>query len=262
MGARARARVTVMLTAVPLAEFVADFHAPLVSGGATNLLAGTVIDATRAGALPANWRPADCTAAPSAQPAVVRPAVALGNAASLNSAATLTGTPPVLFGAPRADSAAYERLGPLLWQELPAVADRIEAGALSLAPAISGGTCDTAAAGNWGAPEDPAHPCFDYFPLIYAPGSLVITAGHGQGILAVDGSLTLAPGTRFTGAVLARRLDADQAEITGSVRAQSSTRVSGALRYNDCAVQRALGRSPALRRLYRYSDRWWLPGFD
>jgi hypothetical protein len=261
-GVRARSGATALVTALPLADFAADFYAPLISGGVTDLPAGTAIDATHPSAVPPSWNPADCAAVANANPPPVRAALALGSAASLNSAAVLAGTPPVLNGAPRADSADFQRLGPLLWSELALLADRTESGVLHLSPASRSGTCDTTAPANWGAPADPAHPCFDYFPLIHAPGPLIVSGGEGQGILAVDGQLTLEPGTRFTGVILARSLVADRAEIAGSVRVQSSARVSADLSYNDCAIQRALGRAPALRRLYRGPDRWWLPGFD
>jgi len=258
-GDRAIAKATALLIAIPLPELLADFFAPLVSGGATDLQAGTVIDALQHGLLPPFWSTADCAGTMTAP--TVRPAVALGPAASLNNAATLAGMPPVLYGAPRADSLDFERLGTLRWTEIATIADRVETGALSPAPAAQAGACETAAAANWGAPDDPAHPCFDYFPLIYSTGPLRITGGHGQGILTVDGALTLEPGSRFTGVILARSLSADSAEITGSVRVASSARMSARLRYNECAVGRALRRSPALRKLYRVSDRWWLPGF-
>jgi hypothetical protein len=256
----ARARSAALATAIPLTDFNADFQAALVSGGPTHVLAAATIDATRTGALPPAWSPADCAPYATQNASVVRPAVALGALASLSGAGTILGLPPVLYRAPRTDSSDFARLGPLRWSELANIADRVESGALSLAPARSGSVCDVTATGNWGAPADPAHPCFDYFPLVYSPGPLTIT-GLGQGILAVEGPLTLAPGTQFSGVILARSLDATQSEITGSVRVESSTRVSAVIRYNECAVQRALHRSPALRRVYRYAKRWWLPGF-
>jgi hypothetical protein len=256
----ARARSAVLATAIPLSDFTRDFHAALVSAGTTTILAAATIDATQTGALPPAWSPAHCAPYVTQNPSVLRPAVALGALAGLSAAGTILGMPPVLYGAPRTDSSDFARLGPLRWSELANIADRVETGMLSLAPARSGSSCDVASTGNWGAPADPAHPCFDYFPLVYSPGPLTIT-GSGQGVLAVDGRLTLAPGTQFSGVILARSLDATQSEITGSVRVEFATRVSAVIRYNECAVQRALQRSPALRRVYRYAKRWWLPAF-
>jgi hypothetical protein len=167
----------------------------------------------------------------------------------------------VLNAATRASPADFDRVGSIGRADFTAFADRIETGSLTLVPAGST-TCDTNVAGNWGAPLDTAHPCFDYLPVIHAPGDLAFS-GAGQGILIVDGNLVIAPGSAFFGAILVRgTITASGGRIVGGVRvggAGGTTRPGGTVRYDECALARAFTRSPALRRVYRTSDRLWLP---
>ena len=70
------------------------------------------------------------------------------------------------------------------------------------------GVCDTSVNTNWGAPEDPTHPCFDYFPIIYVPDGINFKTqpDHaGQGILLVgDGEAQLENGFSWYGLIMAK----------------------------------------------------------
>jgi len=80
-----------------------------------------------------------------------------------------------------------------------AVLDRIE-------PAVRPErTCDRLAPENWGAPDDPGHPCFEYLPIIHSEADLHIAArGSGQGVLLVEGDLEIDDGFQFFGVVVVR----------------------------------------------------------
>lgn len=88
-------------------------------------------------------------------------------------------------------------------------------------PVEVAGTCDTGQAWNWGDPMRPYRPCGDYLPLKGRVGPLVVDGGEGQGILVVDGDVTLRGGTIFHGFVLASgRVDVlDASAVEGRVLA-------------------------------------------
>jgi hypothetical protein len=261
---RARSTAEAILSAVPADEFWRDFHSAIVSGGDIALAAGDTIDGTNA-SLPAPWTAAECP--PASLPALgARPGLAIAaGAAATGTGGVLAGAPPVLGGAIRAAPSDFDRIGGVDAADFRAIADRFEAGSITLAATSAGSACDTTRRGNWGEPSIPGHPCHDYFPIIYSATDLSIGAGAGQGILVVDGNLQIAAGVRFYGAILVRGiLDAAGAEVHGSVRiagAAGSSRVGGSWRFEECALDRAFRLAPGMRRLYRVSDRWWLPSF-
>ena len=112
------------------------------------------------------------------------------------------------------------------------------------------GTCNTGDPQNWGAPEDPSHPCFNYFPIIHVTGNLnLIGSKAAQGILLVgdddQDDLTITGPFDFYGVVIVR----DDFVMLGPVRLYGGAIVlddlymnmlNPKLRYSTCAVDRAL----------------------
>lgn len=119
-------------------------------------------------------------------------------------------------------------------------------------PSFNGdGSCNTGDVENWGDPLNPGSTCAGYFPIIYAPGDLNLNFGVGQGILLVEGDLSVqsrfefygivivrgklktqgggAGAIHFRGAVMAANVDLEDNEIAGNAQIQ----------YSSCAVQRA-----------------------
>lgn len=261
-GVRARASAEAALSVIPVDELWLDFHSAVVSGGDVTVAAGDTIDGSNAG-IPAAWSSSECPAPVPARGA--RPGLALASpaVASVNGAA-ITGTPALLTGAARSSPSDFDRIGSVAATDFSVVADRLEAGSIALSPASPGTVCDTTLRGNWGEPTISAHPCHDYFPIVYAGTDTDIVSGQGQGILIVDGNLRIAAGVEFYGAILVRgTVDAAGAGIHGSLRiaGPGASRLGGAYRYEECALDRAFHLAPGLRRLYRVTDRWWLPGF-
>jgi type II secretory pathway pseudopilin PulG len=117
---------------------------------------------------------------------------------------------------------------------------------LSPAPVIGAdGACDPNAAANLGDPLrvlGPDSPCAMFFPVVHAEGDLQLTGGAGQGMLVVEGNLTLLAGARFTGVMLVRgsaRFE-DGARLDGIVLADRVS-LAGAseIQYSACAVEHA-----------------------
>jgi hypothetical protein len=134
------------------------------------------------------------------------------------------------------------------------------------APALDhDGKCDLSAPLNWGDPllvlaAGAELPCRDYFPVIHAPGDLHITGGAGQGILLVDGDLTIDGGFQFFGLVLVRGAlvtTGSAAHVVGAVvAARASLASATVVRYSRCALSRALlgAATPVFARAHAWVD--------
>lgn len=182
-----------------------------------------------------------------------RPGLLLSSELDLKSAAgTLEGDPPLyadsdsLLAVSKAARFWYDELGsePDLRYAADAVLPEIRPAALAE------GGCDRDAPGNWGAPNDPAHPCAGYFPVILTAGNLIIDSpGGGQGILLVGGDLTLRGGFRFSGYVITRgrlRVEASGGGVLGRAisleTGEGAVQLDGGsdLHFSRCALDRAL----------------------
>lgn len=257
-GGGAHAAVGLLTRTLLPFELAADFAAALSAAGPVELLAGAVVDGTGGSGQPADWAPSDCPPdSVLGVPGGPRPGLALPDVALVQGhpEAVLDGAPPLDFAAHLADSAAFAGLGPLGMADLARLADRVETGTLA------SGICDAAAPGMPGDPADPGSLCGDEFPLIFAPAGLTVS-GAGQGVLVVDGDLDLGPGAAFAGAILAtgRLTLAPGSSITGAARAREVS-IAGAVRFDACALARALAGAPGLGRPLRPAARSWVPIF-
>jgi hypothetical protein len=131
------------------------------------------------------------------------------------------------------------------------------------APSWTQGSCNVEDPYNWGDPRDSKSDCGHYFPAVWSQSDLVLEGVRGQGVLMVNGDLTLGGGVEFRGPVLVNgtlRTSGAGGQITGAViaRAASFGRAgvlgSPVVRYSSCAVNRALTQSAALVPL---AERGW-----
>jgi hypothetical protein len=170
----------------------------------------------------------------------------------------IKGSPLVSISSAAMDTNTYFYYGGLTWADLVSMADKSVNGTLTgVAPSYLSGACKTNDNRNWG---DPARnlltpgACENYFPIIYAPGDLAINGNVGQGILLVNGTLSIQGGFTFYGPVIARgtvKLTGTGNHINGSVLAANvvdsttSSMLSGnsAIQYSRCANNMALQRT-------------------
>ena len=148
------------------------------------------------------------------------------------------------------DTNALLRFGQFDWDELVEVANaRTTALVSGAAPRSTDEECDTTDPDNWGEPvRSNGGACASYYPVIHAPGDLIIDGGRGQGLLLVDGDLTLQGRFEFFGVVLVRGAllsGPGGARVTGtvSIAAQGETdSVLGgiAIDFSRCAARKAL----------------------
>jgi hypothetical protein len=166
------------------------------------------------------------------------------------------------------DTSTYFKYGDADWNSLKAMASKTATGTLTGVRARyrADGSCDTGNSLNWG---DPARnlvlpgKCEDYFPVVYAPGDLAINGDMGQGILLVEGNLSVQGGFQFYGIVIVRgqlKTTGTGGHFNGAVMAANvdlgQNLVSGnsTIQYSSCAINMSLNASaPAVR----VRDRAW-----
>lgn len=115
------------------------------------------------------------------------------------------GAPALLLDPLAGTSVRFTSFGAESWTTLTSHASVVVAAGSVVTPAphLTSGACDRGVTGNWGDPI-PGTPCASYAPLIWAQGDLEMRGGAGQGVLLVDGDLTLSQGAVFHGVVIAQ----------------------------------------------------------
>jgi hypothetical protein len=192
---------------------------------------------------------------------------------------TTKGIPPVQEDPTITDS-SLATFGDMDWNSLRDIATLVVPPNTSTTPySIWPSDAGCTALTNWGEPWYPGHPnlspsrpynpnCLDYFPIVYVDGDLYLNQQRGQGVLIVNGNLTVAGLTRFYGPVLVRGTVVAEgggsnvphffggiisADVNGSL---DSNRVAGnaEIHYSSCAIRRALAGSAAAAVL---QERHW-----
>lgn len=160
----------------------------------------------------------------------------------------VSGTPPVIADSMAADSRTYEQFGTFTRSRIAALGVTLPASAEIRNPAPSldaFSKCDLTDPLNLGDPLRTLganSPCAHVFPVRYAPASLHLSGGAGQGTLVVDGKLLMDNGARFFGVLLVRgELHlAGAARFTGVAFASRLTMDGDAgIQLSRCAATRA-----------------------
>jgi len=159
---------------------------------------------------------------------------------------------PDVQGDDTINDSTFFNYGDTDWNGLVAMANKrvtLENPPASVPAFTASGGCDLSVATNWGDPWTPTSACGGYFPILYRPGNLKLQGGQGQGILLVEGDLTVTggfefygivivrgvlatagTGGHFNGAVMAANVDLDEISVLGDALIQ----------YSQCAKMKAL----------------------
>ena len=154
------------------------------------------------------------------------------------------------------DTSTYFQYGNTNYTNLTSMATKVFPGGTTLtgiAPVVVSGVCQRSVLTNWGSVEraSPATPCESLFPIIHAKGDLHVSGGQGQGILLVDGNLTLSGKFWFSGLVIVRgtmQTTGAGAGVLGAVMAAniqldddaSSTLGNSYVQWSSCSLMQAL----------------------
>lgn len=158
----------------------------------------------------------------------------------------------------------------LTYDDLVAMADHEFAGNYTMYdsnPTLdASGACDGSNPTNWGEPDDPGHPCFDYFPIIHVTDTLFLEgSGSAQGILLVEDGIKFNGPYEFYGIAISRGV----MEMGGPTDFWGGAIVTGNMRFNgatprfwvsQCAVARAQ-RLSKLGRPRLVAPRSWVELF-
>jgi len=248
-----------------------DPPAALTTRGKTNVKGNAEIDGTNM--VPGSWGSTYCGAVSATDTTGV-----LTNDTSVISTTgkgSVAGSPAYDQDSTIVDS-TFTNFGDMDWSQLTALAAAEGKDVSPLGGTINNtfpaldpvsGRCDEAPLTNWGDTL-PTAPCGAYFPLIWSPTSLDLQSGGiGQGVLLVDGDLTLrgnftffgiiivqgqfnteGAGPRVVGAVMASNADLDTQTSTGGSE----------IHYSRCAVTRAILNNASLSRVRPTAERSWV----
>lgn len=238
----ARQRVGLLARIKPLEM---DIQASLTTQGDVVLKGTSSVDGTDQ--LPPGWNDCDPAGAPAAGIRLDEGTV------TVQGAATVAGIPPVRNDT-AVNSSTFTQFGDVSYAQLAARATiTLPGGTYKTQPTLNGlGACDKANLTNWGDGMNHTAPCGSYFPVIHITGSAVLNGVQGQGVLLVDGDLTVQGSYQFfgitivSGALATAGGGATDAHFWGSVMAQNVNLelqgVSGkaTLSYSKCAIIQAL----------------------
>ena len=174
---------------------------------------------------------------------------------------SILGNPPVLKDPTLADS-SFTHYGDVTYTQLAASANitlPAQNFSSSISPATVGTACDYSVLTNWGSPTTPTGACGGYFPIIHITGDgTVINGQEGQGVLLIDGSLSVQGGFQFFGIVIVKGSlktsggGGTPAHFWGTVMVQDTAQftdttnnLSGSanLLYSKCAIIKALNKT-------------------
>ena len=127
-------------------------------------------------------------------------------AVTTGGSAAVTGSPPIMHD-PNVTDSTFSKYGDVTYSQLAARAQVTLPGqnfSNSIGPVVTGGQCDKSVVTNWGDPTNPGQPCGAYFPIVHITGNATINGVQGQGILLIDGSLSVQGGFQWFGITIVR----------------------------------------------------------
>lgn len=236
------------------------YPAVKVGGAVTLAGGGTVKGSAQVSGLNANPTGWNCADYPGRDTTGV--AYAPGTTLSIQKASNVIGTPQAYADPNAGVDGNYIKYGDESWNTLVKNADvTINTGSASPTPLDSAGTCKKSIT-NWG--EDWRSPtagtvtsCTNYFPIVYSSTDLAINQGRGQGILLVEGSLTVNGRFEWDGLIIVKD-DINKGNgtpiITGAVMARNANIADGStdilgnatFQYSKCALESAMRGSARL----------------
>lgn len=247
-GAQARHRVGAMVTlAVPQLNMLGA----LTTRGSAKIGGSSYLDGNDT--TYAGW---NCPPAGTGVAGLTMPDTSQISTSGCSNLSCIAGSPKVSANPAAGNDSTYFNFGPGLgWSDLVAMASKTYASGTNLngmIASVTGGVCNTGSSTNWGDPlhTDPTlAPCQSYFPIIYAQGNLKLTGGEGQGILLVEGDLTVTGGMEFYGPVIVKgslSTTGTGGHFNGGVMAanvdleQNVLLGDAVIHFSSCAVNKAL----------------------
>ena len=200
--------------------------------------------------IPSGWTTANCDTVGDTTKAGVR---APDSAVVQTSGGPhLGGNPPFLKDS-SVHSSTFSQFGDVTYDDIAALATvQLSSGTYKSEPTQSGGVCDRSNPTNWGDGQNPSAACGSYFPIVHISGDATLNGVQGQGILLVDGDLSIQGSYEYYGIVIVKGSlstaggGSTEAHFWGAVMAENAelnlNSLSGhaTLNYSKCAITTAL----------------------
>ena len=175
-------------------------------------------------------------------------------AISTGGTATVTGVPNVMRD-PNVTDSTFSKYGDVTYSQLAGRANITLPGqnfSNNIGPVVTGGQCDKSVVTNWGDGVN-GGACSNYFPIVHITSDATINGVQGQGILLIDGSLSVQGGFQWFGITIVRGTlstaggGATDAHFWGTTMVQDSVVVGNNtltghanILYSKCAILKAL----------------------
>jgi hypothetical protein len=247
-GGGARQRLGYITRIAPV-----DFgiHASLTTQGGVALSGNADVNGNDQ--VPSGWTNCDPPGAPQA--GIRDPGANVGTSGN----GSVQGTPPVVND-PSVNNNTFTTFGGATYAQLAARANVVLGpGTYKTQPSFNAdGTCNKNDLQNWGDGITPTSACGTYMPIIHITGDATVNGIQGQGILLVDGTLSVQGSYQFFGiAIMQNDLKTSgggstDAHFWGGVMAQnadlSTQNLSGkaTLNYSNCAILNVLQATSAI----------------
>jgi len=200
--------------------------------------------------IPSGWSSANCDTIGDTTKAGVRaPDSAV---VQTGSGAHLGGNPP-FYKDTSVHSSTFTQFGDVSYADLAAAATlQLPSGIYKTNPSLNGSLCNKTDQQNWGDGMNPSAACGTYFPIVHIAGDATLNGDQGQGILLVDGDLSVQGAYQFYGITIVRGSlktaggGATEAHFWGAVMAANvdlelnSLSGNATLNYSKCAIIQAL----------------------
>ncbi len=200
--------------------------------------------------VPSGWTSANCDTTGDTTKAGVRAPDSV--VTQVGSGAHLAGNPP-FYKDSSVNQGTFTQFGDVNYNDLAASATiQLSGGNYKSDPTTNAGVCDKTNTTNWGDGMNPAAACGSYYPIVHIAGSATLNGDQGQGILLVDGDLSIQGSYQFYGIVIVRGSlqtaggGSTDAHFWGAVMAQNvditlnSLSGNATLNYSKCAIIQAL----------------------
>jgi len=244
-GGGARQRLG-QLVRIRLVDF--KIGAALTTQGAVSLKGNALVNGRDT--IPQGWDPTYCDTIGDTTKAGIR--TRDSSQVSTQRAGQLSGNPLI-----RQDTSihgsTFNQFGDISYASLAASANiQMAGGNYKIDPVSAGGVCTQSVLTNWGDGMNPTQPCGGYFPIIHIAGDATLNGDQGQGVLLVDGDLSVQGSFIFYGIVLVQGSlktaggGSTDAHFYGAVMAANvdlelnSLAGNATLQYSKCAVTNAM----------------------
>ncbi len=177
-------------------------------------------------------------------------------------ASCIVGSPQKIFVDSSITDSSLSHYGDATFDQLKSMANKFIAGTGSgnygtVQPSLNGAACNNGDDHNWGEPDvgiGAIVACSSYFPIIWIEGSTHLNGNRGQGILIVNGDLTVTGGFNFYGPVIVKGSvntmgtggHFNGGVIARNVSLQDTTDTilgNAVINYSSCALFKALNSS-------------------